>query len=217
MKALYATSPGDYGLTTQAVPEPRADEALVRVSAAAICPNEDRLRRGTLTTVTWPVIPGHQRTLILAGTGGRRLALAETLGADATVNLGADDAGRRLHDLLDGHGADAAILCGPSADDLAVAADLVAPRGRIVVDGHVDPRASLRLPPVGWLVARDATVTANRGFVTPDYNAAHRLVQDGRLQVETLVTCRFPLDDWAEAFEAFVDPERQSVQVLMEP
>jgi len=44
----------------------------------------------------------------------------------------------------------------------------VAPRGRIVVDGHVAPRASLRLPPVGWLVARDATVTANRGFMTPD-------------------------------------------------
>ncbi|MCY4375882.1 MAG: hypothetical protein OXC31_19170 [Spirochaetaceae bacterium] len=60
MKALYARSPGDYGLTTQAVPEPGADEALVRVSAAAICPNEDRLRRGTLTTVTWPVIPGYQ-------------------------------------------------------------------------------------------------------------------------------------------------------------
>lgn len=343
MRALYARSPGDYGLTTQAVPEARADEALVRVSAAAICPNEDRLRRGTLTTVTWPVIPGHQfagtvetcgaaveriragdrvavhpyvvcgqcpvcrgggpthdcphmemigmsrsggfaeycavparylyrlpegvsdgagalienaanaasavrnarvrwshrvvvfgswslamlavqlarmqspRTLILAGTGGRRLALAEILGADATVNVGADDAGRRLHDLLDGRGADAAILCGPSADDLAVAADLVAPRGRIVVDGHVDPRASLRLPPVGWLVARDVTVTANRGFMTPDYNAAHRLVQDGRLLMETLVTCRFPLDDWAEAFAAFVDPERQSVQVLMEP
>ena len=53
--------------------------------------------------------------------------------------------------------------------------------------------------------------------MSPDYNAAHRLVQDSRRQMETLVTCRFPLDDWAEAFEAFVDPERQSVKILIEP
>ena len=343
MRALYARSPGDYGLTTQAVPEPGAGEALVKVAAAALCPNEDRLRRGVLATVTYPVIPGHQlagtveargpgveharagdrvavhpyvvcgqcpvcrrggpthdcerfgmigftrggglaeycavpdrhlyrlpdrissasgalienaanavsavrnarmrwsdrvvvfgswslamlivqlarmhgpRALILAGTGDRRLALAESFGADATVDLGAEDAGRRLRDLLDGNGADAAILCGPSAADLAIAADVAASRGRIVIDGHVDPRASLRLPAVGWLIARDMTVTANRGFMTPDYTAAHQMVLQGRLQLDPLVTHRFSLDDWLPAFEAFTDPGRQSVQVLIEP
>ena len=286
MKALCARSPGEYGLTEAAVPEPRAGEALVKVAAAALCPNEDRLRRGVLATVTYPVIPGHQfagtveacglgveefragewvavhpyvvcghcpvcrgggpthdcerfamigftlggglaqycavparhlyrlpdrispaagalienaanavsclrnarirlrdrvvvfgswslamlvvqlarmqspRALILAGTGDRRLALAESLGADATVDLDTEAPDRRLHDLLEGRGADVAILCGPSAADLEIASDLAASGGRIVIDGHVDPQASLRLPPVGWLIARDVTVTA---------------------------------------------------------
>ena len=35
--------------------------------------------------------------------------------------------------------------------------------------------------------------------------------------METLATYRFPLDEWAAAFEAFADPARPSVQVLMEP
>ena len=78
------------------------------------------------------------RALILAGTGDRRLALAESLGADATVDLDTEAPDRRLHDLLEGRDADVAILCGPSAAaDLEIASDLAASGGRIVIDGHV--------------------------------------------------------------------------------
>ena len=81
----------------------------------------------------------------------------------------------------------------------------------------MDPQANLRLPAVGWLVARDITLKANRGFMTPDYNATHQMVLDSRLKLESLVTFRFSLDGWAAAFDAFTDARSQSVQVLIEP
>ena len=60
MKALYATAPGEYGLADRPVPRLAADEVLVRVARAGFCMNDLRLRAGILTSVAYPLVPGHQ-------------------------------------------------------------------------------------------------------------------------------------------------------------
>ena len=157
------------------------------------------------------------RALILAGTGPRRLALAERLGADQTVDLDLQDVRQRLDDLLEGHGADVVVCCGPSAADLEIATDVVGARGRIVIDGHVDPEARLQLPPLGQLVSRAVTLRTSRGFTTADYTAAHQMALDSLVDLRSLVTSRFPLVEWESAFAAFTDPASQTVQVIIEP
>ena len=60
MDALYTSTPGNYALTSRPDPVPAADEVVIRVAAAGLCPNEVRLKEGALTTVAFPVVPGHQ-------------------------------------------------------------------------------------------------------------------------------------------------------------
>lgn len=60
MKALYTEAPGDYRLVDRPVPLPGADEALVKVAAAAICHTDVIIRAGVADHVRYPVIPGHE-------------------------------------------------------------------------------------------------------------------------------------------------------------
>ena len=60
MKALYATAPREYGLADRPMPSLADDEAMVRVARAGFCMNDLRLRDGMLTSVVYPLVPGHQ-------------------------------------------------------------------------------------------------------------------------------------------------------------
>ena len=342
MKALYTTSPGQYGLAERPVPEPAYGEALLKVSRAGFCVNDLRIREGTLTTVRYPVIPGHQyagvveacgpevkyvatgdrvavhayvlcgecsscrrggvhdcerfrnlgfsldgglaeysvvpakclfklpdhvsleegslvensanavaavrlarietgqrvvviggtpigllamqvarlespRTLVLAGTGHKRLALAERLGASHTVEVSENGYAERLHDLLDGRGADAVIVCGYSREDLDLAMEVVGSLGRIVVEGHFDPTVEVTLSPQQLLISRAVTMTANRGWTTPDFTRALELISNGMLDAKSVITHTFPLDAWEEAFETFASPDGRAVHAAIDP
>ena len=60
MKALYTTSPGDYGLADRPDPKPGLGEVVIRVESAGFCYNDLRIRSGVLTDMGFPFVPGHQ-------------------------------------------------------------------------------------------------------------------------------------------------------------
>jgi threonine dehydrogenase-like Zn-dependent dehydrogenase len=60
MLALFATGPGEYGLADRPVPNPAADECLVRVSRASICHTDVIIRDGAADHVRYPFVPGHE-------------------------------------------------------------------------------------------------------------------------------------------------------------
>lgn len=342
MKALYTTVPGEYGFTDRPVPAPAADEALVKVAAVGLCPNELRIRDG-IFEVEYPVIPGHQfagtvesvgcnvnyiqpghqvavhpyvtcgecrvcrsagpthdcerfkmlgmtldggfaeycavparhlyklpnhvmleegalienlanavaavrntelqpgervcvigswsmamcvvqvarmyspTSLVLVGTGESRLTLAEKLGASAIVDLNADAVRNGIFDAMGGHGADAVLVCEGGTSEVQLAMDVVATSGRIVVDGHVSPTATVEFAPIPLLVSRGVSLRGNRGFMTPDYTRAHGLLSEGIVEVNPLITYTYTLSNWKSAFRAFTDPAQQTVQVLITP
>ena len=343
MKAIYTTGQGSYGLAERPKPEPAGDEALVRVAAAGLCPNEARLRHGLIKAGRYPVVPGHQfagvvescgpvikhinpgdkvavhpyvvcgecsvcrgagptqdcerylmlgstldgglaeycavparhlyklpdhvtveegalienlanavaaarnaelqvgervvvigawsvamlalqvarrhnpGVLALVGTGPQRLAIGKRLGATHTVDLDEEDAGERLSEALDRRGADVVLMCGTTLNELELAMEAVATGGRIVVEGHFDPEVTVTFSPFGLLVARSVTLRANRGFTTPDYTRAYQMLLDGIVDMKSLITSRFQLEDWESAFEAFSGAASQTVQVLVTP
>lgn len=343
MKAIYTTGPGNYGLTDRPKPEPVGDEALVRVTAAGLCPNEVRLRDGLIKAARYPVVPGHQfagvvescgsvvkhinpgdrvavhpyvvcgecsvcrsagpahdcerylmlgitldgglaeycavparhlyklpdhvtaeegalienlanavaaarnaelqvgervvvigawsvamlalqvarrhspGALALVGTGPQRLAIGKRLGATHAIDLDEEDAGERLNEALDGRGADVVLMCGTTRNELELALEAVATGGRIVVEGHFDPEATVTFSPFDLLVARSVTLRANRGFTTPDYTRAYHMLSDGVVDVRSLITSRFQMKEWESAFEAFTGAASQTVQVLVTP
>lgn len=68
MKALYARAPGEYGLMDRPKPVPASDEALVKVTRAALCHTDVIIRSGA-PHVRYPVIPGHEFSGIVEEVG----------------------------------------------------------------------------------------------------------------------------------------------------
>ena len=70
MKALYMTSPTEYGLTDRPKPEPAADEVLVKVHKAGLCHSDVVIRSGQADHVLYPFIPGHEFSGVVEECGG---------------------------------------------------------------------------------------------------------------------------------------------------
>ncbi len=156
-------------------------------------------------------------TLVMADAGHQRLALAERLGASHTVNLEQPDVGEHFADILGTQGADAVLVCAYTRSEAELAMEIVGSLGRIVIEGHFDPRAEITLSPHRLLVARAVSLQANRGWLTADFTQACELVSGGMVDVKPLVTHTFPLQDWERAFDTFTSRESQAIQVVLAP
>ena len=181
-------------------------------------------------TVSWHALrlgltgPGTRVAVV----GGGALGLLAVAGAH---RLGASDvalearhpfqweAGERLGARAGTDGLyDVVIEAAGSASSLARAAELVAPRGTIVVLGvHL---GNVELP---WmpLFHREASVVPSLGYCAHDGvremdEAAAMLAEDPEI-ARTVITHRFPLEDAAEAFRTAADRSAGAIRVVIEP
>lgn len=154
------------------------------------------------------------RAVVVSEPVASRRALASRLGADVVVDPGEHDPVEVVRELGDGAGADVVLVCigVPALVDQALAA--ARPRGRVSLfagfpqgrPAQVDPN----LVHYGELI-----VTGSSNSTVEDYRAAVRLIEGGRVDVGSLVTHRFGLDDVAEALATAGSPE--AVKVAVEP
>jgi L-iditol 2-dehydrogenase len=141
-----------------------------------------------------------------------RLDLALRLGADHAVNPSATDLAPALEAAFGPQRADAIIECvGVTAT--ARDAVRVARKGtRIVLAGVFEEEVPINL---GLVQDRELELVGTLMYVGEDFPTALELVRDGRVEVEPLITHRFPLSQAAEAF-ATADNRRAALKVLIE-
>jgi len=133
-----------------------------------------------------------------------RLAAAEELGATHAVLAGELALGEDLEVAFEAAGDDDAV-------DEAVAS--LRPGGRLVLVGIPDDdRTSFRAS-----VARrkGLTVLLSRRMKAGDLPRALRLAAEGRVDLSLLVSGRYALDEWSDAFAAL--RERRGLKVVIEP
>ncbi|MFW6201707.1 MAG: MDR/zinc-dependent alcohol dehydrogenase-like family protein [Gemmatimonadota bacterium] len=129
------------------------------------------------------------------------LALAERMGADETLTYGEDVVGR-VEALTDGRLADVVVEATGKAGPLELAAALTRVRGRLVVAGyHQDGRRNVNMQLWNWrgldvinAHERDPAIYL-RGM-----REAVRLVVEGKLELEPLLTHFVALDEINRAF-----------------
>lgn len=130
------------------------------------------------------------------------LAVAATMGATRTVNVGRDAAD--LDAYAAGKGSfDVAFECSAAAPALAAAIATVRPLGRIVQVG-VTGDMSLA---INALVGKEIDLVGTHRFHA-EFAEAARLIDRGDLDVAPMITHRLPLDDFAEAFRLAGDRSR---------
>ena len=139
----------------------------------------------------------------------RRLELARHLGATA-VDATKESLEERVKAFTNGEGIDVAFECAGALDTLRQAFSLTKPGGRICLIAHYSQSAEID-PEV--IVGRSLTVYGP-GYGGIFFNEAIRLIVDGRVKLEPLVSHQFPLQKAREAFEAAANT-RLSVKVLV--
>ncbi|AWG98447.1 zinc-dependent alcohol dehydrogenase family protein [Rhodococcus ruber] len=140
--------------------------------------------------------PSHVVAVDLADS---RLEAARELGADLVLNPGRDDVAAVVRDLTDGLGADVTMEAVGVPATFEQAVELVRPGGHVANIGVHGAPATLHLESI-WI--KDLTITT--GLVdTHSTPTLIGLVRSGKLDTSPMITHRFALDEFEEAYDVF--------------
>ncbi len=164
-----------------------------------------------------------------------RVALARQLGADVAL-VGSSELPGQIQSLTNGVGVDCVIIAAAAKSDAPcrVAVDICRDRGRIVDVGAVVlsfPWYETYLKEIQVLMARaygpgsydpayerkgqDYPLPYVRWTENRNMEEFLRLVAQGRVQIDPLITHRFPLEDAPKAYEVIMDPAANSLAVVV--
>ncbi|WP_121820226.1 alcohol dehydrogenase catalytic domain-containing protein [Halostella salina] len=144
------------------------------------------------------------------------LELAEDVGAVETINADAvDDVPGRVRELVGG--ADVSVDALGTAETCRTALDSLARGGVHVQVGLTgdDDRGEIPLP-VDDIVQRDLTVEGSRGMPPTRYEELFRLLANGRVDPEALVTDTVALGDVSDRLAAMSEFDAVGVEVVTE-
>ena len=142
---------------------------------------------------------------------GPRLAKAAELGHE-TVDFTAGDPVAAVRELT-GTGADVALECSGAAEAVGQCVELVRKGGRVAVIGI--PMEDARIP-TQRLVLDEIDVVGVRA-TAGEMPRAIELVAAGRIRLRELITHRFALDDFAEAYATFTERRDGALKVVVTP
>lgn len=140
-----------------------------------------------------------------------RLQVAQTLGADRTINATDQDPVETVRDLTGGEGADMVVEAVGIAGTYQQAVSMVRQHGKLVALGIVDEMVSFLMRS---LVFGELTVFGSTAF-TCEPDRALRMIASGHIDVTPMITHRFSLDKAQEAFELLDRGEENAIKVLL--
>lgn len=149
----------------------------------------------------------------LVGTRESRLKLGRSFGADLVVNVRDDDAVAQVRAASAGHGVDVVLECsgaGPAVDD---ALRMVKRGGRVVLVGFFNGPVTCDL---NHAVMNGVTIHTVRGEGAGSVARAVSLASQGRIDTDSLVTHRFPLDAVSEAFDTYAERRGDAIKVMLD-
>jgi 2-desacetyl-2-hydroxyethyl bacteriochlorophyllide A dehydrogenase len=160
------------------------------------------------------------RHLVMVGKHENNLRLAQEFGATDIVNLGVSDPIESIEDITAGAGADIVIeAVGRKADTVSDAVTMAAPTGRVIIMGaFTEPRPI----PLKDVLFKNIQILGSlvygywAGY--EEFQLALDLIEAGKVQVEPLVTHKFPLENVKEAIHAFTHKsESGAMKVILSP
>jgi threonine dehydrogenase-like Zn-dependent dehydrogenase len=151
--------------------------------------------------------------VLLVGGGAPRLELGRQGGASEVWDYQAGEIAERVLDATSGEGPDIAIEASGSDSAVMHAFDWVRRGGRVVLYGISGAgRANI---PSDLIVTKDLTVVSGIGSPLL-WDEVIRLAGAGKMDLRSLVTHRFPLEDFERALTVAADVE-QSAKVVFSP
>lgn len=138
------------------------------------------------------------RYVLATSRSAPKLALAEELGADRAVNVAEENLSAVVDEVTGGEGFEVVLECSGSIQALEQALDVASALGRVGVVGGYDDVALEHS--VMRLVGKELTIVGSRGSPHA-YAETISMVRKGEIDVDRVISHRFPLSRSLEAFE----------------
>jgi L-iditol 2-dehydrogenase len=153
-------------------------------------------------------------TIVLTGTRAERLEAGRKLGADITVNIREENAVERIMDLTRGVGADAVLECAGTTQAVADAVEFTRKNGRIALIGIYKEPAPIN---VNKVVQWNITIAGSKAEGERSLAQALSLLSRKTLDLSSLITHTFPLDEIHAAFETAEKRLGGAIKVVVHP
>ena len=144
-----------------------------------------------------------------------RLKITESLGFQNTVDASKHDVVSTVRGQTEGRGADAVILAVGSNGLIRPAMDAVRPGGRVLLFAQ-NQRGEVVVDPAAICVDEKALVGSYSAAVDLQDDSV-RFVMSREMDLERLISHRFPLQDSARALELAAHPQPASMKIVIQP
>ena len=152
--------------------------------------------------------------VIMVGRGSR-LQTATKLGADLAINFEQEDPVEAVRRATGGEGVDEAFECSGAEGTFAQAVRMVRKGGSVALLGVPPDKVEEKLP-YKYIVHNEIAIYGSRA----NPNVSWKIIESiaaGQLVVSDLISHVFPLDDFTQALETFVERRDGAVKVVIEP
>jgi L-iditol 2-dehydrogenase len=143
-----------------------------------------------------------------------RLKLAESLGAGITIDAAKENVIKRLLE-ENGKPADVVVLCASALTAVEQAWQCVDKGGAVVFFTVPGPDKQVTVP-INEFWTREIRILTAYYCGPPDIVEAIKLIEDGTIAVDDMITHRIPLMDIAKGFQMVMDG-RESIKVIVKP
>jgi len=152
--------------------------------------------------------------VVAYGVRDEELELALALGADAVVSVVEADAEAETRSLA-GDGLDVVVEAAGAVAAAELSTRLAREGGRIVALGIAGHGHELTLP-ADRIALRDLSVFGSVGYTTAAWARMVAVVRDGMIDLDPIVTHRFPLDRFEDAFALMDDRHGVVAKIVLE-
>jgi L-iditol 2-dehydrogenase len=154
-------------------------------------------------------------TVITSDLYPERLRIAKSLGFEHTIDASQHDAVRIVRGRTEGRGADAVILAVASNGLIRPAMDATRPGGRVLLFAQTQ-RGEVVVDPAAICVDEKALIGSYSASVDLQ-EASVRFVMNREMDLERLISHRFPLQQCAQGLELAAHPQPASMKVVIQP
>src|SRR3954451_6488902 len=156
------------------------------------------------------------RSVIAVEPNPYRIDLAKRMGADVVIDPGAQDVVDAVVAATGGHGADVVLEMSGNASAIDAGTRMLSRGGRMALLGLPEGPVSLDLnDAVIFKEARLEGITGREMFRT--WQQTSTFLSSGLVDVAPLISHRFPLEDFAEAFEVIASGRSGKILLLPKP
>jgi L-iditol 2-dehydrogenase len=144
-----------------------------------------------------------------------RLKITKSLGFERNINASHEDVVRAVREQTEGRGADAVILAVGSNALIRPAMDAARPGGRVLLFAQTQ-RGEVVIDPAAVCVDEKALVGSYSASVDLQLESV-RFVMNREMDLEQLISHRFPLQEAARALELAAHPQPSSMKIVIQP